>query len=106
MIYSNKLVKFVLLCLLIGGCIIIPQEGTDPQGYKWRKDGSVGIPVIHKDTDVYLYCGLEEKAKSCAIVRDGVCDVYLPPDPEAWQEPHELKHCDGWRHPDQNWIHR
>lgn len=82
------------------GCEKVETDGPDAQGYKWIKDGPVGTPVLHQRADVYLACGLEYKAKSCAVIAGGVCHVYLPPDPEPWQEAHELRHCQGWRHPD------
>lgn len=85
-----------LLLLLLAAC----SEAPDAQGYRWEKGGAVGKPVIHRNVDVYLQCGFEEHAKSCAVIRGDVCDVYLPKNPEPWQEAHELKHCEGWRHPD------
>lgn len=82
------------------GCERVETDGPDLQGYKWQKDGPTGTPVIYRKVDVFLTCALEPHAKSCAIIKDGICRVYLPPDPEPWQESHELRHCQGWRHPD------
>jgi len=97
--------NILLISLFLTSCVsIIEQSGPDAQGYYWEKSGAVGTPVIHRDFDVYLYCGLEEKAESCAIIREGICNIYLPDDPKPWQESHELKHCQGWKHPDNNWI--
>ena len=89
----------VLVVLFLLSCSKVDTEGPDAQGYSWVKDGPVGKPVVHRDVDVFLHCGLEPGAKSCAIIAEGVCNVYLPPSPAPWQEPHELKHCAGWRHP-------
>lgn len=92
--------RYLYIILILTGCASVVFDGPDAQGYHWVNNGPVGNPVIYKDVDVFLYCGLEEKAKSCAIQRgDGICSVYLPPDPEPWQEGHELRHCQGWRHP-------
>lgn len=85
---------------MLMGCSQVELEGLDAQGYKWQKDGATGIPVFHRDIDIFLNCGLEPDAKSCSIIRDGICDVYLPPNAPSWMEAHELKHCAGWRHPD------
>jgi hypothetical protein len=91
----SRIMAFLLL--LLPACMDIE---TDAQGYKWESGGPKATPRINRDVDVFLYCGFEEKAKSCAVQRgDGICDVYLPKNPESWQEPHELRHCDGWRHP-------
>ena len=96
-----KTILILVACFILGACSRVETDGPDAQGYRWVKDGPVGTPVIHRDMDTFLYCGLEEKSKSCAIHRaNKVCDIYLPKNPEAWQEPHELRHCDGWRHPD------
>lgn len=85
---------------MLAACTTIELDGPDERGYKWVRDGMIGKPVIHRDVDVYLYCSFEEKAKSCAVqFGDGYCHIYLPKNPESWQEPHELRHCDGWRHP-------
>lgn len=90
----------ILAVFVLAACTKVETDGPDAQGYKWQKDGASGVPVIHRDMDVFLYCGLEHNAKSCAIVAGGQCHVYLPRDPEPWQEAHELRHCEGWRHPD------
>lgn len=91
---------FRLACvIMLVGCSESVVDGPDAQGYKWVKGGPTGIPVIHRGVDTFLYCGLEPGAKSCAIIAEGICNVYLPPRPEPWQEPHELRHCRGERHP-------
>lgn len=93
-----------MLCLFVlAACVKIETAGPDAQGYKWVRDGAVGVPVIHRDQDVYLRCAMDIKAKSCAVIENNVCNVYLPPNPEPWQEAHERRHCEGWRHPD--WTH-
>lgn len=88
---------FIILC----GCEQVPTDGPDAQGYSWVKDGPSAPAQLHVGADVFLNCGLEEKAKSCAIQGrgDGLCHIYLPDDPAPWQEAHERRHCDGWRHP-------
>lgn len=80
----------------------IETSGPDERGYTWIRDGMSGAPVFHRGVDVFLSCDLEPKAKSCAIQGrgDGLCHIYLPPEPEPWMEPHEVRHCAGWRHPD------
>lgn len=92
--------RLLALVLLITACEFVQTDGPDAQGYRWQKDGSTGAPVVHYKADVFLRCGLEHNAKSCAVIHDGRCDVYLPEHPEAWQEAHERRHCDGWTHPD------
>lgn len=94
--------KRLLIIFLLSGCTQVETDGPDAQGYKWQKDGPSAPVVIHAGVDTYLNCGIEAKAKSCAIQGrgDGLCHIYLPPDPEPWMEPHERKHCAGWRHPD------
>lgn len=77
----------------------VEREGPDAQGYTWERTGPTGVPYVHTGVDVYLNCGLEPGAESCARVAGGRCDVYLPDDPAPWQEPHERKHCAGWVHP-------
>ena len=90
-----------LAALLLISCTKIETEGPDAQGYKWAKEGSVAPAVYHRGVDVYLNCGVEPSAKSCAIQGrgDGLCHIYLPPNPEPWQQAHEEKHCNGWIHP-------
>ena len=90
----------VSLMLALTACTHIETVGPDAQGYHWVKDGPTGDPRIHRNVDVFLACGLEKCAKSCAVIANGICDVYLPPNPEPWQEWHETRHCQGWRHPD------
>lgn len=85
---------FALLCL--AACVTVER---DAQGYLWEFTGRKGSPKIWRDVDVFLNCGFILEAKSCAVIRDDVCDIYLPPDPEPWQEAHELRHCAGWQHP-------
>lgn len=92
--------RYALILLMLFACSKVETDGPDAQGYRWVKDGQVGKPIIHRDADVFLYCGLEHNAQSCAIIAEGLCNVYLPKNPEPWQEKHELKHCEGWRHPD------
>ena len=94
----------LLAVLLLAGCapfITYEPVEVDAQGYKWERGGPVGEPVYHVGLDVFLNCGLEEKAESCAVQGrgDGLCHVYLPADAAPWMEPHELRHCAGWRHP-------
>lgn len=91
--------KYALVILLLCACTKVEYEGPDAQGYAWQKDGPTGKPVIHRGYDVFLNCGIEPNAKSCARIANGICDIYLPPDPAPWQEPHELRHCAGWTHP-------
>lgn len=88
-----------LLVALLAACTAVERDGPDAQGYRWERAGPVGKPTVHRSQDVYLRCGLEPHARSCARIEGGVCDVYLPPDPEPWMEPHELRHCAGWQHP-------
>lgn len=93
---------FFLLLLL--GCASTGVELADEQGYRWICD----LPPIPEDRcpvreigngDIYLYCGLEEKALSCTR-RDGDrCEIFIDPDGPAWLLPHELRHRDGCRHP-------
>ena len=98
---AARAVKYALILMLLASCTRVETDGPDAQGYRWQKDGPTGTPVIHRDVDVALYCGLEEKALSCAVQRgDGICNIYLPEKPQPWQEAHELRHCAGWRHPD------
>lgn len=93
----------VLLLVVLFGCSQVEIDGPDAQGYNWVKDGPVGSPVIHRNADVFLNCGLMEKAESCAVQRgDGECHIYLPKNPPDWVEAHELRHCAGWRHPKWN----
>ena len=90
----------VPLLLALSSCVsVIERDGPDAQGYRWVKDGAVGEPVVHTGVDVFLMCGQEKKALSCAVIRDGVCRVFLPEEPQPWQLAHELRHCEGWRHP-------
>ncbi len=88
-----------LLPLSLMSCITI--EGPDAQGYKWVQDGLVGKPDIHiiPDGNIYLYCGLELHAVSCSRIEKDVCEVFLPLGYEPWMRAHELRHCEGWRHP-------
>ena len=92
--------RILVLLLLLVGCSKVETDGPDAQGYKWVKDGQVGKPIIHRNADVFLSCMFEDKAQSCAIIAEGLCNVYLPPNPAPWMEAHELRHCAGWRHPD------
>ena len=97
----GRCLSLLIAAALLSSCTRVETDGPDAQGYRWQKDGPIGTPILHRNVDVSLYCGLEEKALSCAIQRgDGNCDVYLPERPQPWQEAHELKHCAGWRHPD------
>lgn len=95
----NK-VLILTIAITLASCTKVDTDGPDEQGYKWIKDGAIGTPVIHRNMDVFLYCGLEHNAKSCAVIADGKCNIYLPSNPEPWQEAHEIRHCEGWRHPD------
>ena len=106
-----KTLKTLLLVLFLAGslsgCVnLSPILAYDPpvkdaQGYTWERGGPVGEPVIHRGVDVYLNCMFEEKAEACTVQGrgDGLCHVYLSQNPEPWHEAHELKHCEGWRHP-------
>ncbi len=93
-----RLLVALLLALSTSAC----GEAPDAQGYTWVKDGPSAPAVIYRNVDVYLHCGFDSKARSCAVQGrgDGLCHVYLPKNPEPWMEPHERRHCDGWRHPD------
>lgn len=89
------------LLLALSACDQVPREGPDERGYTWQKDGPTGTPVVHvvSDGNVFLHCAMEDKAKACSVIRNGVCDIYLPAGYEPWLEAHERKHCDGWTHP-------
>lgn len=85
--------------MLLASCVPLPSYERDAQGYAWERTGAPIAPAIHRNTDVYLYCAFEEKAESCSVRRGDVCDIYLPKNPAPWMEAHELKHCEGWSHP-------
>ncbi len=89
----------LVLLAFISGCVSVATEGPDEQGYRWILDGRKGTPVIKRDVDVYLNCGFVTGAQACSVIRGNECFIYLPPNPGAWMEAHELKHCAGWRHP-------
>jgi len=106
-LHRSAVVRLLALASLLVGspaCSKVETSGPDAQGYTWRKDG-VAVDKAgwryHTTKDIFLHCGLEPNAQSCALsgVAGTFCDIWLPLGAPAWMIAHEEKHCEGWTHP-------